>query len=217
MIVTRGKKIEEILGFLKDFKRIGLIGCSECASLCKTGGEKELKEMEGILKENGKTISFSIMAEVGCHIPGTKRDIRRCKEAEDAEAILVLSCGAGVQTVSELMEVPVYPALDTLFIGNIKHLREFDERCSACGSCYLGRTGGICPVTRCPKELLNGPCGGNKEGRCEIDPRVSCVWILIYERLKRFGRLDLLKEIHPPKDHSQKIKPSKLLLKDEEI
>jgi ferredoxin len=214
MIVTKTKDIKDILKYLNDFKKILLIGCSECASVCKSGGDNELKIMENILKENGKIVIGSILAETGCHIPATKRDIRKCKDIIYAEAILVLSCGAGVQTISEIMDIPVYPALDTLFIGNIKHLTEFDERCSACGDCYLGRTGGICPITRCPKEMVNGPCGGMKYGKCEIDSELPCAWILIYERLKKNGKENILREIYPPKDYSKKIKPAKLSIRN---
>lgn len=124
-----------------------------------------------------------------------------------------MACGAGIQTVSELKKIPVVAALDTLFLGNVKRFGQFEERCSLCGECILNKTGGICPVTSCAKGLLNGPCGGMHDGKCEIDPERDCAWVKIYERLEELGQLETFEEIFAPKDYSKGIKPKELILK----
>lgn len=218
MIISKQKDIEEILNFLKSSKSVFLLGCSECAALCGTGDDKALNEMEEKLAESGKKTTGKFVAKTGCQVLGTKIELKPFKEAIDnTGAILVMSCGAGTQAIVEIYpDKEVYSANDTLFLGNMTRFRQFDERCSLCGECILDKTGGICPVTLCPKGLLNGPCGGTNNGKCEVSPDIECAWVRIYERLKRIGQLDKMKEIIEPKDYSRHFKPSALNAKKDE-
>ncbi len=111
-----------------------------------------------------------------------------------------MSCAFGVQTVAMYENKPVYPALNTLFIGKEESPGSFFEACAQCGACVLGRTACICPLVRCAKSLLNGPCGGSVGGKCEVDPNTPCAWQLIIDRCTATGQLDKLDEIEPPRD-----------------
>ncbi|HDN97602.1 MAG TPA: 5,10-methylenetetrahydrofolate reductase [bacterium] len=209
MLYTELKKIDEILKLTRKEKRIFLIGCNGCAEVCETGGEKALNEMEMKLEENGKEIVGKVNIEFLCsRILVMKKLKRYLKKIENSEAILVFSCGIGVQVVSKVIDKPVYPATDTVYLGGFQGLWPGEERCEECGMCYLGITGGICPITFCTKQLVNGPCGGANNGKCEIDPEKDCGWVLIYERLRKINKLDILKEIQKPRDF-KKMEPSK--------
>jgi hypothetical protein len=192
MIITKKKDFRELMENIKGYKRFFLLGCSECATLCGTGGEPELKAMKEALEAEGKEVTGSFVAKTGCQVLGTKVELKPFKEAlEKTDCILVMSCGAGTQSAVELYEdKPVFPTNDSLFLGNMTRLQMFDERCSLCGKCILDKTGGICPITSCPKGLLNGPCGGCKDGRCEVSPDIQCAWVRIYDRMKRLGKLE---------------------------
>ncbi len=194
MIISRKRDFQELLENIKNYKSFFLIGCSECASLCGTGSEKEVKELAEALKAEGKEVTGGIVAKTGCQVLGTRKELKAYKdEVNNAECILVMSCGAGTQSAVELFEdKPVYPTNDSLFLGNMTRFQVFDERCSMCGKCILDKTGGICPITTCPKGLLNGPCGGMKDGHCEVSPDIPCAWIRIYERMKRLDKLEEL-------------------------
>lgn len=210
MIITKKKEFAELFENIKRYKSFFLIGCSECATLCGTGGEPELEAMKEALAAEGKEVTGAFVAKTGCQVLGTKVELKPFKEALDrAECIIVMSCGAGTQSAVELFEdKPVYPSNDSLFLGNMTRLQMFDERCSLCGKCILDKTGGICPITACPKGLLNGPCGGVKDGRCETDPEIKCAWVRIYERMRRLDRLDELSETTlEAKDWSASQKP----------
>jgi hypothetical protein len=161
--------------------------------------------MKETLESEGKEVTGIFAAKTGCQILGTKLELKPFKEAIDkADCIIVMSCGAGTQTAAELFDSkPVYPANDTMFLGNMTRFQIFDERCSLCGECILDKTGGICPITRCAKGLLNGPCGGSQGGKCEISPDLPCAWQLIIERLSKTGNLHILEEIIPPKNWNQ--------------
>ncbi|MCG2709579.1 MAG: methylenetetrahydrofolate reductase C-terminal domain-containing protein, partial [Thermodesulfovibrionales bacterium] len=202
MIITKKRDFKELIENVKNYRNFFLIGCSECATLCGTGGEPELKAMKEALEAEGKSVTGTFVAKTGCQVLGTKVELKPFKEAMDkTDCIIVMSCGAGTQTAVELYEdKPVYPANDSLFLGNMTRLKVFDERCSLCGECILDKTGGICPITRCAKSLLNGPCGGSQDGKCEISPDLPCAWELIIKRLSKIGCLHLLEEIMPPKN-----------------
>ncbi len=212
MIITKKRELNELMENIKNYKSFFLIGCSECATLCGTGGEPELKAMKETLEAEGKKVAGTFVAKTGCQVLGTKVELKPFKDAlAESECIIVMSCGAGTQTAVELFEdKPVYPANDTLFLGNMTRLQMFDERCSLCGKCILDQTGGICPVTACPKGLLNGPCGGTNEGKCEVSPDIECAWVRIYNRLKKIDRLQDMKKIAKPKDWSAHKKPMTL-------
>lgn len=210
MIITKQKPIEDILKYLKDEKNIFIIGCGECSTTCKAGGEEEVKKAVDLLTKEGKTVVGWIIPEAPCIEAKLKSEIaKHRKELKQADAILVLTCGLGVQSILDhgRFDKAIHPGCDTLFIGTVSGLGDFKEYCSACGECILEDTGGICPITRCPKGLLNGPCGGAREGKCEVDPEKDCAWELIYKRLKELGKLDKMKEYKPPKDYSKMAKP----------
>ena len=213
MIVTKKKDFQELMENLKNYRSFFLIGCSECASLCGTGGEEQINEMTEALKAEGKEVTGGIVAKTGCQVLGTKKELKAYKEAlAGAECILVMSCGAGTQSAVDLFEdKPVYPTNDSLFLGNMTRFQMFDERCSLCGKCILDKTGGICPVTTCPKGLLNGPCGGMKDGHCEVGPDIPCAWVRIYERMKKLDKLqELCDTVIEAKDWSAGQKPRSL-------
>jgi ferredoxin len=211
MIITKQKSFENILNYIADESSIFIFGCGDCATLCRTGGEEEIKEMSEKIKKIGKKVTGIAIANAPCHELDTARIFRKYKEQiSQSDGILVLACGAGVQAAREATEKKVHPGCDSLFIGNSKRHMNFYEKCSACGDCVLDEFGGICPVTRCPKSLLNGPCCGSLDGKCEINQTVECVWIKIFERLKLEGRLSTLDTIHSPKNHSDTIHPGKI-------
>ena len=131
------------------------------------------------------------------------------------EAVLSLACGSGIQTVAQQMKgIPVYPGSNTMFIGQVERVGHFNEMCRMCGDCVLGRTGAICPVTKCAKSLVNGPCGGAKNGKCEVNPENDCAWIMIYNKLKDLGQLDKLSETIEDKDYDGKSWPRSVDLKE---
>ena len=216
MIVTKQKKIEEILSNLKDEKNIFLIGCGECSTTCKTGGEKELIEMKEKLIASGKNVTGFVVPKAPCVASQVIASCAKNRKAlEASDSILVMACGLGIQSVKANIrdKKEVHTGCDTLFISTFDKTRNFlFERCSACGDCVLDLTACICPVTRCPKGLLNGPCGGSSHGKCEVDRDKDCAWILIYNELKEKGRLDNMKKIQKAKDYSGSIKPRELKL-----
>ncbi len=215
MIVSKLKPFEEILLAIDGFDNIFLIGCGECATVAHAGGEPEVMEMKSKLESKGKHVTGWVIPRETCHIPLVKKELRIHKnEIKETDAILVMACGAGVQAVAEATDIPVFTGVDTLFLGTIHRYGRFTEYCSMCGHCVLNETAGICPVTRCPKGLLNGPCGGVLEnGNCEVNPEMKCVWVEIYEKLKEREQLKKFTKLHEPRDFSRHEKPGKLFLK----
>lgn len=215
MIITKQKELKEILKFLEGEQRIFLIGCGECSTTCKTGGEEDIKKIKGLLEKEGKTITGWCVPDAPCVAAQVKLELAKNRKLiESSDAILVLACGLGIQSVAENLRIDkkVHVGCDTLFMGAIDSSGAFLEKCSACGECILELTGLICPITRCAKGLLNGPCGGQDKGKCEVDKNKDCAWVLIYNELKKKGRLHLLKEKRPPKDYSKSLKPRQLTL-----
>jgi len=209
MIIQKQKEFETIQQTLEPYTKVFIAGCADCATACKTGGEEELAAMKAKLEELGKEIVGMAVFDTAC-LRGEVRKIAGEHQAEidEADAILTLCCGSGVQTIGDyLAEKPVVPGVDALFVGETIRAGKYKETCQACGECVLDLTDGICPVTRCAKGLLNGPCGGYKDGKCEVDPEQDCAWVLIYERLKARGHLDKMKAIMEPKDHSKQHRP----------
>ncbi len=214
MIITSKKDRSALIENLKRYQSFFLIGCSECATLCGTGGEEAIKELTEELEKAGKKVTGGFVPKTGCQVLGTKKELKAFKEAlQEADCILVMSCGAGTQTAVELFpDKPVYPTNDSLFLGNMTRFQFFDERCSLCGECIIDKTGGICPVTNCPKGLLNGPCGGMKDGHCEVSEEIPCAWIRIYERMKKLDALNELRQtVLEPKDWAKSQKPRTLI------
>lgn len=218
MIISENKPIEEVLGFLKNSQKVIIIGCNECAATCKSGGEEEVLKMKEVLESYGKEVLGHILLQPACNLLKCKKDLKKLKaELKNTDAVLSLACGDGTQTiVKNLKTTPVYPGNNTLFIGETKRVGEFEESCKACGECELGWTGGICPVTICAKGLINGPCGGAKDGKCEVSSENECAWIMIYDRLKAINQLDNMLEMRPIKDYSKQDNPRKLNVKEKQ-
>jgi ferredoxin len=203
MIVAERKSIPELVDILNGHKKILVLGCGTCVTVCLAGGEREVSIISSALRiaSNIGNHSFEIeelTIERQCDnvfIEAAAEIIAR------NDAILSLGCGAGVQAIAErYREKPVYAGLNTAFIGILEERGLWTEKCAACGACVLHQYGGICPITRCAKHMLNGPCGGSREDRCEVRPDRPCGWQIIYQRLKGIGQLDRLKTIAPPKN-----------------
>lgn len=210
MIASKQKQFEDILKSIKDHQKVFLVGCGECATTCKTGGEKEVLEAKEKLEKIGKTVTGWVIPDAPCVSAQMKLAFAKNRKAVvDADAILVFACGSGVQSVKEndRSEKLVYPACDTLFGAIVDGLGNMKEFCSACGECVLESTGGICPVTRCPKGLLNGPCGGMNKGKCEVNSDEDCAWVLIFKELQKQKHLEMFKAIRAPKDYSKSVRP----------
>jgi len=205
MIVADRKPLAEILDMVKDCKKILVLACRGCVTVCSAGGEREAEILASLvrlgLKKNGskaKVIEGSL--------------VRQCdREYIDAidqwkgkyDAILSTACGVGVNFIANLRPKDnVYPALNTSFLGGSAEQGIWSEQCAGCGNCVLHLTGGLCPVARCAKSLMNGPCGGSVDGRCEIHKDVDCVWQLIYDRMGRLKRQDEMKIPAPIRDWS---------------
>jgi len=213
MIFTENKPIDEILESLGEEKDIFLLACNGCAEVCETGGEKALSAIKVELEKAGKNVIGTVLVDFLCNkVLVATRLAREMDKLKQADSILVMTCGVGVQAVSKIVDMVVHPAANTVSLGGLQGLWPSDERCQACGDCALDYTGGICPVTSCAKELLNGPCGGAQDGKCEVDPERDCGWLKIYERLEKIGRLENLKKVYKPRDHS-KMLPSQDLRK----
>jgi ferredoxin len=212
MIITRQKDFDDILSSIEKGP-VFLVGCSECATLCHTGGEEEVLEMKRVFENKNIEVSGWVILDPACHLLNDKRLLKNHEdEINKAKKILVLACGNGVQTVSEIIDTAdVISGTDTLFLGEIKRLEDFEKRCLLCGDCIQDLFGALCPISRCPKEMLNGPCGGSIEGKCEINTDLECVWDVIYKRLKQKGQLYRLKEIQKPKDWSKSTEMRRIL------
>ncbi len=221
MITAEQKPIDEIREMITPFKRILALGCGSCVAECAAGGEKETRALASTLRMAGR------MKGVDRKIDEKTVD-RQCVRdfiiplgdiINNYDAVLSLGCGAGVQVVAEVFpEVPVIPALNTEFLGETRDQGYWLENCVGCGDCMLFYFGGLCPLARCPKQLLNGPCGGAVNGRCEVDPDIPCVWQTIIDRLTFFKTLDRLEKIYPPKDWSKKqgLGPRKIIREEQQ-
>jgi ferredoxin len=204
MIITKQKKFMDILRCI-DSKPVFLVGCSECATLCHTGGKDEILALKEELSAKKISVSGWVILEPACHLMNDKRMLQDySKELSESSKVLVLACGNGIQTLAKLLpEKEIIAGTDTLFLGEISRVNEFSKQCMLCGACILDNFAGFCPVTRCPKSMLNGPCGGSSNGKCEINSEIECVWDCIYQDLKKKGKLDALKTIQKPKDWSK--------------
>jgi hypothetical protein len=215
MIIAERKPFEEIKNMIAGYKRILVVGCRTCVTICWAGGEKEVGILSSQLRlqssRNGNELSIlEATVERQCEKEMVTQELG--DKVQDIEAILSMGCGVGVQTIAEIYEdKPVFPALNTTFVGMPEKEGLWVEMCGACGDCFLDRTGGICPVVRCAKGLLNGPCGGTRRGgKCEIDPEKDCAWVLIYRRLEKQGRLDLMRKYYEAKNYRKVKRPGKI-------
>jgi len=205
MITAERKPLAEIKEAIAPYGKILIVGCGTCVTVCFAGGEKEVgilaTELRMARQLDGQPVEIverTVQRQCEWEYIDPLRD-----DIESADVVLSLACGIGVQAIAERYpSTRVLPGVNTTFLGLPEEPGVWAERCAACGDCILGKTGGICPIARCAKSLLNGPCGGSQNGVCEIDPEVPCAWQLIYDRLKALGQLDLLLEIIPAKDWS---------------
>jgi hypothetical protein len=207
MIVTTLKPLDEILDSIAPYRKILIAGCDGCTQPPR--GLREAKTLRQLLelagKLRGKEFEFKVTSVVKqCDSVLTSSALK--PQMDGVEAVLSLACGAGPQTVAELFpDIPVIPAQNSHFVGwEDREGGVLSDSCTACGDCILALTGGICPVTRCSKGLLNGACGGARHGKCELDPERDCAWELIYQRLERLGKLDNIRELRPPRDYRAK-------------
>ena len=200
--ITKQKPFEEIEQLLEGLERVFIIGCGTCATMTRTGGREEVLDMKEHLQGAGKMVTGWTVIPTACDEMTETAIGENNKVIESANCILVMSCALGVHKVNSYITKPVIPALDTLFIGVEDGPGNFREVCDQCGHCVLGWTAGICPITACHKHLLNGPCGGTNNGKCEVDKEKDCAWTLIYLRLKEQGRLDLMRKYQPPRNYN---------------
>jgi ferredoxin len=202
MIVAERKTIPEMVQILKGHKKILVLGCGTCVTVCLAGGEREVSIIASALRIASRVqgLGFEV-SELTIERQCDNIFIEQAAEAiEKADAVLSTACGAGVQAIAERYPLkPVYAGLNTTFLGVLEERGVWAEKCAACGDCVLDKYGGICPVTRCAKHMLNGPCGGSREDRCEVRPDRACAWQLIYKRLKDIGQLERLEAISEPK------------------
>ena len=199
------KPFDDIRTMLKGYKKVLVLGCRTCVAVCMAGGDKEVELLGSQLRmaagkdgEELEIVEDSVERQCDLEYIEPLRE-----KVEACDAVLSMACGCGVQFMAELYaDKPVLPAIDTNFIGVTERTGVWTERCGQCGNCVLHLTGGICPIARCSKTLLNGPCGGSQDGKCEISKDVDCAWQLIYDRMKALGQLEALEEVIPAKDWS---------------
>lgn len=208
MIVAERKKIQDLHEVIKNHNHVLVLGCGTCVTVCLAGGEREVSIISSALRiasaNAGKPI---VIEELTIERQCDNIFIEMAAEAINRnDAVLSLGCGAGVQALAERFpDKPVYAGLDTAFLGILEERGVWTEKCAQCGECIIADYGGICPVTRCAKKLLNGPCGGSREDRCEIDPNLPCAWQMIYKRLSDIGQLDKMKKIQSPKNWNKSL------------
>jgi ferredoxin len=205
MIVGSQKPIDEIWEMVKDFRKVLVFGCNTCVAICHAGGEKEAETIAMLLRMR------SGQEGVDMEVDHTSV-MRHCEpeyfdpvidEVKKYDLILSTACGVGVNFLSDRTgNIPVYPGINTSFYGAVPEPGVFEELCAGCGDCILHMTGGICPIARCSKTLMNGPCGGTKNGKCEVSDETDCAWYLIVERMKQLGTLEKLSEVLPPRNWS---------------
>ncbi len=205
MIVGKQKPLEEIWDSIKFHKKVLVFGCNTCVAVCHEGGNKEAETLASLLRMKAE--------QEGINIEITNSGIERQCEHEffetaidsinNVDAVLSTACGIGVQFIAQKFETtPVYPGLNTTFLGAVESLGHIEEKCQACGHCVLASTAGICPIARCAKRILNGPCGGSTNGKCEISKDTDCAWQLILNRLDSLGKMEDYEKLAPIKDWS---------------
>jgi ferredoxin len=205
MIVAERKTLAEIREMIRGYQKIMVVGCGTCVTVCFAGGEREVAALSSALEMTTRYEPYTLdIVEITIERQCEPEFVEQLREPiRGVEAVLSMGCGIGVQTIAETFPTtPVYPALNTRFMGRTEEQGVWSERCAGCGNCILHLTGGICPIARCAKSLLNGPCGGSRNGKCEINPELDCAWQLIYDRMKALGRVDELEQILPVKDWS---------------
>jgi hypothetical protein len=219
MHATIQKPVDEITGYFKPGEKVFVVGCDNCAAKCHSGGVPETEEMANRLKARGvNVIGWCVPQPAGvslCKLANTKKVLQGeyGEKVREADSLLVLACGQGFHTVMDATDGQmVHPGCDTVFGGETVSDDFITEYCSLCGECIVEYTGGLCPVTLCAKSLLNGACGGAKDGKCEVDRNRDCGWQLIYDRLKQLGRLEQMKDYVRPKNNARWSRPRSLVV-----
>ncbi len=217
MIVAEQKNLEEMRMMIAPYERVLILGCGTCMTVCNAGGEREASFLHNALR-----LAESRSGDA-THIFSEDTVKRQCDyeflypladKTGDVDAILSLGCGIGVQAIADSFpDKPVLPGVNTAFIGMTKEWGVWDERCAACGDCRLEETGGICPITRCTKGILNGPCAGTKNGKCEANKDMDCAWVLIYQRLERLQQLEKMRRYYPPRNFLAMPRPKRMTIK----
>jgi ferredoxin len=211
LIITKLKPLDQIIDMVQPHEKIFIVGCTGCGAICQTCGELQVKNMAVLIGGIKEVVGTSVL-EYPCDERVVKTELYEEVGEKHVDAFMVMACGAGIQTISEVFETACIPAVNTIGLGKTESMGRYFERCKACGDCILYETGGICPVTRCAKGLMNGPCGGQADGKCEVGGwKNDCAWVLIYERLKKLGRLDRFKEYRAAKDNKIKAGPTELI------
>ena len=217
MIVAEQKDLEKIRQMIDPYERVLILGCGTCVTVCGAGGEREVSLLHSALRVAQRRIGN------GTHTFSEYTLKRQCdpeflealaNKVEDVDAVLSLGCGIGVQAVAErFTSLPVLPGVNTSFMGMAKEWGIWDERCAACGDCRLEDTAGICPITRCTKGILNGPCAGVKNGKCEANKDMDCAWVLIYKRLENLQQLENMRRYYPPRNFRAIPRPRRIVSK----
>ena len=217
MIVAQEKPLDEIRRMIDRYERVLLLGCGTCMTVCGAGGEREVSYLHEALRVaqarggNGTHAFSEYTIKRQCDPEFVELIVDR---VGDVDAVLSLGCGIGVQAIAERFpDIPVLPGVNTSFMGMAKEQGVWDERCAACGDCRLEETAGICPITRCTKGILNGPCAGTKNGKCEANKDMDCAWVLIYQRLERQGQLEKMRRYYPPRNFRTIARPKRIVVK----
>jgi len=215
VIVAEQKPLEEIRRMIVPYERVLIIGCGTCMTVCGAGGEREVSFLHNALRV------AQAKSGNGTHTFSEYTLKRQCDpefldllvdKVGDVDAILSLGCGIGVQAIAErLPDLSVLPGVNTSFMGMASEWGIWDERCVACGDCRLEETAGICPITRCTKGILNGPCAGTKNGKCEASKDMDCAWVLIYKRLERLEQLEKMRRYRPPRNFRTIPRPKRIM------
>jgi len=217
LIVAEQKPLAEIRRMIAPYERILILGCGTCMTVCDAGGEREVSFLHNALRVaqsksgNGIHTFWEYTLKRQCDPEFLDLLVDR---VGDVDAILSLGCGIGVQAIAErFSELPVMPGVNTCFMGMTKEQGVWDERCAACGDCRLEETAGICPITRCTKGILNGPCAGPKNSKCEANKDMDCAWVLIYKRLERLQQLEKMRRYYPPRNFRTVPRPRRIMSK----
>ena len=217
MIIAQQKPLEETRRMIAPYQRVLIVGCGTCMTVCDAGGEREVSYLRNALQlaeaKSGNTAHTFSEYTLKRQCDPEFLDLLADK-ISDIDAILSLGCGIGVQAIAERFpDLPVLPGVNTSFMGMAKEWGVWDERCAACGNCRLEETAGICPITRCTKGILNGPCAGTKNGKCEASKDMDCAWVLIYKRLERLQHLEKIRRYYPPRNFRMIPRPRRIVSK----
>jgi ferredoxin len=206
MVIGESKPLAEILEMIQDFKKVVVTGCKGCVTVCNVGGEKEVAILASELRIARKAAGNELeVIEYTCERQCDPEYIEPLDSlVQDVDAVVSIACSVGPQYIVERYPyLQVFPGINTTCIGGSQEHGVWKEFCQACGNCIIHKFGGLCPITRCAKQLLNGPCGGSSEGKCEVGKgSIPCVWQLIYDRLKNLGQLHNLVEVQLSKNWS---------------